>query len=204
MSRLSDRRAATSYHHGSLAAALIDEGVAQVRERGAERVSLRALAATVGVSPSAAYQHFGDKDDLLLAVGRRGFDQLAARMQAGIDAVTGSDPAAALARMSATGTAYVGFAAEEPHLFRLMFGPLCRKPEDGEHGGAYTILQQRLAELEELGLLRVPADEALQLLIWSVVHGFSSLVIEDQVDITAGTMLFATLQALVLEPPRSP
>ena len=194
----------TRYHHGNLDAALLDEAVAQVRRRGAEKVSLRALAGTVGVSPSAAYGHFGDKDALLREVGQRGFTMLSDRMRTGMAEVSGDDDAAAVLRMRAVGTAYIGFAVEEPHLFRLMFGPLCRKTGTGDAGDtAYGILEQQLEELGARGLLRIRADEALQLLIWSVVHGFSSLLIEGQIDPSATPALLDTLSRLVLLPPAS-
>lgn len=187
------------YHHGNLEAALLDEAVAQVRRRGADKVSLRALASTLGVSPSAAYQHFGDKDALLGEVGQRGFAMLSTRMRAGMAQVAGDDDEAAVSRMQAVGTAYVGFALEEPHLFRLMFGPLCRKSKTGDAGdSAYGILEEQLGQLGARGLLRVPGDEALQLLIWSVVHGFSSLLIEGQIDADAAPALLDTLGRLIL------
>jgi AcrR family transcriptional regulator len=191
------------YHHGSLRSALLDEAVEQVRERGADKVSLRALAGAVGVSPSAAYQHFPDKDALLLAVGEWGFGVLSEQMQAGVDAVPGDDDEAAIAKLRAVGSAYIGFATTEPHLFRLMFGPLCRKPNDGEgdDGGGYAILEHHLGELDRRGLLRAPDDEALHLLIWSVVHGFASLAIEGQVAPEAGTLIFNTLRTLLLKTP---
>lgn len=190
------------YHHGNLDAALLDEAIAQVRRRGAEKVSLRALASTVGVSASAAYGHFGDKDALLAEVGQRGFAMLTERMRAGMADVSGDDDQAAVSRLQAVGMAYVDFAADEPNLFRLMFGPLCRKSETSD-ADAYSILEQQLAQLDARGLLRLPSDEALQLLIWSVVHGFSSLLIEGQIEASAAPALLDTLRRLILWPAHS-
>ncbi|MBT5183074.1 MAG: helix-turn-helix transcriptional regulator, partial [Actinobacteria bacterium] len=65
-----------AYHHGDLSEALIEQAVASVDAVGAEHVSLRAVAAAVGVSPSAAYHHFADKEALMEAVSARGFVQL--------------------------------------------------------------------------------------------------------------------------------
>lgn len=194
------------YHHGSLRAALVGAAIVQVRAVGADKVSLRGLAGTLGVSPSAAYAHFPDKDALLIAVGQRGAEELSRWMAESVDAVRGDDDAAAIAKLQATGVAYVGFALAEPHLFRLMFGPLCRKPTapDGspEPGSPYGLLHDHLAEVERRGLLRAPVDEPLRLMIWSVVHGFAALAIEGQVDVTAGLGLFDTLRRLLLDAPQ--
>src|SRR5919205_2844981 len=91
------------YHHGALEQALVDEAVRQVRERGADQVSLRGLAHTIGVSPSAAYQHFPDKAALLMAVCAEGFEELSRRMTAAVDAVTSEGDAGAVDRFLAVG-----------------------------------------------------------------------------------------------------
>jgi AcrR family transcriptional regulator len=66
-----------SYHHGRLRQALLDAAVARLLEDESAAVSLRALAADVGVSPMAVYRHFADVDSLLAALAVRGFQMLA-------------------------------------------------------------------------------------------------------------------------------
>src|ERR671933_700813 len=111
------------YHHGDLEQALVDEALRQIRERGADLVSLRGVAQAVGVSPSAAYQHFPDKAALMVAVCAAESAELAALMQAAVDAVPDEGDHGAIGRFLAVGRAYVAFAQSEPHLFRHMFGP---------------------------------------------------------------------------------
>ena len=190
----------TEYHHGRLREALLEEAEGQVRAVGAGKVSLRGLAGTLGVSPSAAYAHFPDKDALLVEVGQWGDEQLRARMTSAADAVGGDSDAAAVARLKAIGEAYVGFAAGEPRLCRRRCGPRGSAPDGGPpEGGSYPVLDHHLRELDRRGLIRVDADdEVLRLLFWSVVHGFALLVIEGQVDPGAGTSLLDTLGRLAL------
>jgi AcrR family transcriptional regulator len=196
------------YHHGALEQALVDEALRQIRERGADQVSLRGLAQAVGVSPSAAYQHFPDKAALMVAVcGAEGVE-LATRMQAAVDAVPGDDDAGAIGRFLAVGQAYVVFAQQEPHLFRHMFGPAGAQEGPGheqphEHtdpDDAYGILLARLAELVDRGLLRLAPDEtaALDVLAWSLVHGFSSLMVEGHLPVEAGEPVLTLFGRLVL------
>jgi AcrR family transcriptional regulator len=205
--------AAKPYHHGALEQALVDEAVRQIRERGTDQVSLRGLAQIVGVSPSAAYQHFPDKAALLMAVCYQGFEELTRRMSAAVDAVTAEGDAGAVDRFLAVGRTYVAFAVAEPHLFRHMFGAVSARgsqfihPQDyaearWKDGGAdpYDILLARLAELSERGLLRpaVGDGQALDVLAWSLVHGFSSLVVEGMLPLEDGEAVLDLLGRLVL------
>src|SRR3954454_14779823 len=89
------------YHHGSLEQALVDEAVRQIHERGADQVSLRGLAQTIGVSPSAAYQHFPDKAALLGSVCESIGAELGGRMQAAVEAVEAEGEAGAIWRFLA-------------------------------------------------------------------------------------------------------
>src|SRR4051812_20899144 len=160
--------AAKPYHHGALEQALVDEAVRQVRERGTDQVSLRGIAQIIGVSPSAAYQHFPDKAALLHAVCMAGADELGRRMQAAVDAVGDEGDAGAGARLQAVGRAYVEFAQQEAHLFRHLFGAAGAEhtaahapmdpAEKAEFSAPYRILLERIAELSERGLLRPGLD----------------------------------------------
>ena len=199
--------AKTRYHHGALEQALVDEAVRQVHERGADQVSLRGLAQAVGVSPSAAYQHFPDKAALMVAVCAAVGTELARRMQAAVDAAGGDDDTGAVSRFLAVGQAYVTFALEEPHLFRHMFGPA--GAQDGpyepmeahaEPDGAYGILLARLGELAGRGLLRpgLGDETALDVFAWSLVHGFSSLMVEGHLPVEAGGPVLVLFGRLVL------
>ncbi|MBX9748821.1 MAG: TetR family transcriptional regulator, partial [Roseococcus sp.] len=59
------------YHHGDLRAALLDAADALLDEGGDGAVSLREAARRAGVSPTAAYRHFADKEALLAALALR-------------------------------------------------------------------------------------------------------------------------------------
>ncbi|MCC2105214.1 MAG: helix-turn-helix transcriptional regulator, partial [Hyphomicrobiales bacterium] len=63
----------SSYHHGDLRAALVAEGMRQLGGEGAGDLSLRGVARAVGVSATAVYRHFPDKDALLSAIAEEGF-----------------------------------------------------------------------------------------------------------------------------------
>ena len=85
-------------------------------ERGPGAVTMRQLASELGVSPMTPYRYFEDKDDILAAVRSNGFNRFAEALETARASATG-----ARARGSAVGEAYVTFALEHPHSYKLMF-----------------------------------------------------------------------------------
>ena len=194
---------AAPYHHGDLSEALAVEAFEQVRAKGGDAVSLRAVAQAVGVSASAAYHHFPDKTALMQEVGHRGSLELDRRTLLAADAVRGRGRRAATERLRACGAAYIGFAQDEPHLFRHTFGPDCAAAappgELVKDSASYRTLGRCLADLDGLGLLAVP-PAGLDLMIWSAVHGFASLLIEGIVPAEATGPLMATMMSVLVRP----
>ena len=166
-----------SYHHGDLRQALIDEAFTVLRRGGADAVSLRAVAGAIGVSPSAAYHHFPDKDALLVAVGDLCAEVFDRHMIDAALSVRSDSDTAAVDRFMALGRAYIDFAQEEPHLFRHLFGALCAgmSPIASGASPAFDTLLGALDTLAQRGLLRPGAREGLELVAWSCVHGFAVL-----------------------------
>jgi AcrR family transcriptional regulator len=189
---------ADTYHHGALAEAMVDEALREVRDRGSDELSLRRLATTLGVSPSAAYNHFADKDALLKDVGRCGHDALDERMASATALHTGRSNAAAVARFRALGEAYVAFALEDPHLFRLTFSPLCFADGGDVDSGPFQRLSDSLDDLETRGLLRAGIRDNLDLAVWSAVHGLCLLALEGAVPREAAPTLLDAISRLVL------
>ena len=188
-----------SYHHGALAEAMVDEALREVREVGPNEVSLRRIATTLGVSPSAAYNHFADKDALLHQVGECGHNDLDERMAAAIAEHRGDSDAAAVARFRALGAAYVEFAVEDPNLFRLTFGPLCfMSLDESKASGPFQRLSDALDDLDARGLLRSGTRENLDITTWSTVHGMSMLILEGALPAEAAGVLLDTMARLVL------
>jgi AcrR family transcriptional regulator len=77
--------------------------------------SMRKVAAEVGVSATAIYRHFEDKDALLGAVVNEGFRHLESAL---VHALEGKGPAE---RLSATARAYMRFGLDHPEYYRLNF-----------------------------------------------------------------------------------
>ena len=75
-SRRPRRKRAGRYHHGDLRRALIDEALRIVDKLGPEALTLRGVGDALGVSRTALYRHFADKQALVAAVAREGFRTL--------------------------------------------------------------------------------------------------------------------------------
>ena len=70
------KKRAGQYHHGDLRRALLEEALRTIQTDGVEHLTLRAVGEKLGVSRTALYRHFSDKQALLAAVGREGFRML--------------------------------------------------------------------------------------------------------------------------------
>jgi AcrR family transcriptional regulator len=175
------------YHHGNLRAALVDAGAIVLESRGVEALSLREAARRAGVSQTAPYRHFENKQALLAAVAGDGFQLLLEELKAAAVPYE-DDPAEAITAM---GAAYINFAAEQPARFRLMFG------RDILQRHKYEALDNVTEELADTigGMLPNPA---LGLGLWSAMHGLAWLLIEDVADMGGGRGALTSRAEIVL------
>ena len=128
-----------------------------LEEDGPEAVTMRAVAARVGIKAPSLYKHVPDKDDLETLLIAEGFRQSGAAFSAVVDS---PDPLAAIAR------AYRAWAADHPHLYRLMtHKPLQR---DKLPAGLEAAAAQPLLDA-------VGGERDLARAAWALAHGLTSL-----------------------------
>jgi AcrR family transcriptional regulator len=178
-----------AYLHGDLPNALADAATDLARGGGPEAIVLREAARRVGVSAAAAYRHFVGHGELLQAVKHRALAALADAMQAGLDSgEPPADPAQdAVRRFRNLGTAYVGFAIENPGLFHTAFCrgdvPVGEVPA-GEVTARiaatrpYQIVSGSLDELVAVGLLDPARRLMAPIAFWAGVHGLATLLVD--------------------------
>ncbi len=163
------------YHHGDLRGALLRAAQEMLDEGGAAAVGLREAARRVGVSATAPYRHFADKDALLAALAAEGFKALGSAL----DHAAGPEDG----RMNRMGEAYVRFALANPGRFRLMFG---RGAEALGQDRALTAAS--LATFARLGGVtgagaRSPLQDSIAarapaIHAWARVHGLAYLLLD--------------------------
>jgi len=172
------------YHHPDLRAALMDAALSELTEKGPRRFSLRQVAARAGVSHTAPYRHFQDKDALLAALVRDGLGSLTKSLREAnlIPADTARE------RLGRLGRAYVSFGRRNPRLLTLIFsdlgfGALGAVPPNLPNKSDYDAfgeLESTVKACQREGSLDPELDSGvLSLLVWSTVHGLAILFIEN-------------------------
>lgn len=165
-----------SFHHGNLRQALLLAARERLEKVGHERLSLRELAGSAGVSTAAPYHHFRSKEALLRALADDALEQLgvifehALRLEA--------DPAQ---RLREACRSYLELAARQPNLYRLIF-------VDNSHWVEQEIRSRGLSpsyEMFERLVREVAVDVsaapgAVATACWSLLHGFALLRMSDR------------------------
>lgn len=159
------------YHHGNLREGLVSAALCLVRTEGLAAVTTRACADHNRVASSAVFRHFRNRRSLLTAVAAEGFRHLAARMEAAERSADGDT------RLLAIGHAYLGFAREEPHLFRLMYSGAELDLSDPDLMSTSDPLMSQTAAA--IGADVAP-DDPRALLAWAIVHGLATLLLDSQ------------------------
>ncbi len=164
-----------SYHHGNLRYVLLKTSHRLLQKRGPILFSIREVAQQSGVSHTAIYRHFQDKDSILEELARTGFLRLASLQKKA--SRFQNNPAGYIQPL---GMAYIQFALKNPNYYRLMFQTQKKQESLGlkraklqsyavlVHGCRYYLRERKNPE----------APRRFALMCWSLVHGYSNLAIE--------------------------
>lgn len=169
------------YHVGNLDKLLVEEGTRLLRKEGLHDLSLRKVARAAGVSHTAAYRHYDDKNALLAAIARDGFHRLHAYQSEAI-AISGTDPNL---RFLNLGWTYVKFALENPEYSRIMYGGAGLSFKDypalaSASRKSYRELLMSVRLCQRAGLIAEGDAKQKTLAAWSIVHGLSMLLLDGQ------------------------
>ena len=168
MSISTSRRRA--YHHGNLRASILRAAGKLLERKGIAALSVRAAARRTGVSHSAPYRHFPDRESLFAALAAEGFRTLDRALQ----------EAGASGGLRGRGEAYVRFALANPQCFRLMFGGDLRVRRYHALAGAASRVVQGLAQTFT-AQLPGPAGHDASIAAWALVHGLALLLLDDKI-----------------------
>jgi AcrR family transcriptional regulator len=174
---------------------LSDEDIHQFREamrrvaenafatRGAQGVTMRELARELGCSAMTPYRYFRDKEEILAMVRAAAFTRFAQRLEAAAQAAEPAHQGTALSE------AYVTFALDEPHAYRLMFD--LAQPDESAHPElaaasqrAWRMLGAHFEPLVAAG--RLEGDPRLiAYAYWAGLHGFAMLALANKLPLPA-------------------
>jgi AcrR family transcriptional regulator len=160
--------------------ALLDEALRTIQTYGVEHLTLRTVGERLGVSRSALYRHFADKQSLLATVGKEGFRKL---RQTTTDAW--EQNGRGRAGFQAMGKAYVQFAVAHPSHYRVMFGGFIESAAKDDHflaeaKAAFKVLVDALVEQQNAGDIRRDDPVVMARFVWALFHGTAMLVIDGQ------------------------
>jgi AcrR family transcriptional regulator len=174
--------ASKKYHHGDLKNALIEAGIKILSKEGVSGLTLRKVAKQAGVSHSAPYAHFADKQSLIAAISTEGFKQLYAQLDAAILSKK-DDPKR---QLNAGAWAYVQFAIDNTDAFKIMFSGVLEKERDYPafveiSHKTFDRVVEVVKSCQEAGVLHPAPPEVMAVAVWGQLHGIVSLVLEGQV-----------------------
>lgn len=163
-----------NYHHGNLRADLIEKGIELLNEEGYANLSLRKVAKACGVSHAAPYNHFKDKDELLLAMQQHVESEFTRVMLEAKENDTADD------ELMALGLAYIRFFVQNPAYFRFMTNldnaeiMIKRDVIDSNYRPFNLFRGEALKSMQVWG---VPAENQVDMLaaMWAVVHGVAGM-----------------------------
>ena len=172
-----------SYHHEDLKSELIKNGLKLLDEEGYDNFSLRKVAKACGVSHTAPYRHFKNKDDLILAITLKAEHKFNSSLQEAIN----NYPNDIRSQIKEMGYAYVKFFIENPEYLKLLFRSDLSKHLDHDHcetlkesvqpfGTFYNTIVRYQSENQSNGAASNTDLNALVLACWGLVHGMAILI----------------------------
>ena len=165
------------YHHGDLRRAMLARTIDLIGKHGVASITLRGVGEALGVSRTALYRHFANKDALLAAVATEGFATLRSALL-----TAWNEGGHGLKGFAQMGRAYVQFARQHPSHYQVMFGgyisPASLAAELGaQEFDAFGVLVSAIVELQGAHELRPDDPQLMAMYIWSVVHGVAMLAL---------------------------
>ena len=174
-----------TYHHGDLKNALIQAGIKILAEEGIEGFSLRKVAREAGVTHSAPYAHFADKQAMIAAISTDGYRKVYERINAVMDQFP-DDP---LRQFIETAWVYVSFGFDEPDHFKITFSGSVEREREYPAlvemtGKTFDALRQLIIRCQQAGLIDKGEPDLAAVTMWGFAHGFVYLIQESMVSHT--------------------
>ncbi|WP_342740248.1 WHG domain-containing protein [Bradyrhizobium sp. B117] len=197
----------TPYHHGALREALLEAAERVLERDGLAGLTLRAVAREAGVSHAAPTHHFGDLTGLVSELAAVGFRQFNAAMSSSCNAA-----ATPLERALARPKAYVAYAQAHPGMYGIMFRterldysrPSLHEAAEASFAGLANAIGAMRQEQISGDALTLNQGAAIAR-AWSVVHGFTMLLLDGRLEdilqrLPEGTTAERLLEAMLTAP----
>jgi len=158
--------------------AVVDAALRLLANDGPSALTVRGLAAEAGIAPMGIYNHFGDKNGVIDAVFRRGFEQLTRSVSVGL---TADDP---IKGLRAGLIAYRKFALEHRTTYAVMFLREVPNfiPTDESlviAAGSFDVLIRGVERAIRASQLRTGDAQEIAQQLWAATHGAVALELID-------------------------
>lgn len=167
-------------HKEDLRQRILDAAKVLFLKEGYDATSIRKIASAIEFSPTTIYLYYKDKNDIIYALQKEGFKLLRTKFSAL------SNVENPFERLKAMGRTYLQFSIESREFYELMFvmkEPLeflqsvCGEGEEQWDEGveAFNFLVHTIADCQHAGYFVGHDTKMFSLLVWSTVHGLSTL-----------------------------
>jgi len=173
------------YHHGNLKEEFLRIAFEFIKKEDIDKLTLKVLSDATNTSRSAIYRHFSSKDALIETMIKQGFEQF----DDAVAPILRDATKPLVDRFYLSGKYYIAFASKNPNLYRLLFGKkyatireeiMSIKNDDCSGFGALKIA---IEEGQKSGILKKESAYNQAIVIWSSLHGLSSLTIDGFMDV---------------------
>jgi len=173
------------YHHGNLKEEFLEIAFDFIAKEDIDKLTLKILSDATGTSRSAIYKHFRSKDALVEKIIEIGFVQFDEK----ISPILKELDTPLVDRFYLSGKLYIEFARENPNLYKLLFGKKYSHIGDSlmsikdDDCSGFGVLKLAIEEGQKSGILKKDDSYKQTIVIWSSLHGLSSLIIDGFMDV---------------------
>jgi AcrR family transcriptional regulator len=143
---------------------ILSAAVKDLAHGGIRGLSLRNLAASLGLAPNAIYRYFSDRSALEAALANEAARQLELALRKAAD---GCEPVTAIREMS---SAYIKFARDNRHLYEVMMSLHAPEHDVTSHQSLWMFTVEQVQRI-------AGSDRAAQasVALWAFLHGAVAL-----------------------------
>jgi len=144
---------------------IINTALEIVRESGADALNARSIAKALGCSTQPVFSNFATMDELQDAVNAAAYEEYLGFLKR--ETESGKYP-----QYKSFGMAYIRFASEEKHLFKMLF--MCdREGKELTHGPDFDASVEMIMKANGIGWEKA---RLMHLEMWTCVHGIGTML----------------------------
>lgn len=168
----------TVYHHGNLKKALIETALTMLEKKGLKALTLYEISKELGVSRSAIYRHFENKEVMIKALREEGFKQFNEIFDKDVE----SHSEIFSKRFYQIKKKYIDFALSRPKLYQLMYDHSSQKDINEIVEKAPLFIFDKILELiveaQNRGIIKKEDSMLQAITLWAWIRGMVSLLID--------------------------